>query len=741
MNAKSYKDIQWLRYQYTSYMPFNGKITSDELLALYNAESMEEVNKLISAEDIAFVEEWLKSGNSNVFLTDKIREDYSKMTPEEILQNLEDFFNYGIYDFNLLLTIPNKFYIIENCNNDKGINYLLDLIPEEDLYKYINENGIASEKVIDYISESQNILELINTMKAIDSDFNRAKIILKSGNDEWLPYIEDQFYRTQIVKATLDNDFDKTELLDEMKEYNVHLDKINQFTDEKSKAEYISKIDDKDMKMSFLSQIHERENRDIIVKSFSRQVDPNIESLDKLSQTMIREFFEDVLGDKFTDDKKEKLEIIFNMINVSFGKLATNTNGQANHTLRNIIISDRHQDNLNRNLGFLVHEYEHMLSIFDFSYTRNKPNDTIEEGMADLFGDLVINHYLDKHKNVKLDGKIVRIDKPYTTYSGYDFENGWIRTMIAGLESSGKDLEAVGEYILGDKLKFTEMVFGKDIAETKETTDFGMPVIITGRSEIYHSPELDFSNIDKGSIYYKRNYILPLFELQNRLENKIDVVGVLSKEEVFFANDVANKYFDDKKFYEVPTDELREFVSLLHAQVTPNQEPSAIIDILDYKNKVIDQLTEGEIKDNSFEILDSIAILFENETVKAGSNLEKVIYLAFKEEIRKIEEGQSIEITQYKKDKIIDRYRNMFSSKTENNMYINDYINDFCFKSEQMGLQPKDGKQILITSDGIRKFAQQEDVLMEKEHANDATKSLQTKNNDNREIFEQDTKE
>ncbi len=544
MNYKTYNNIKKLRNVY-NYRPFHGKITIEELLDLYNCKSVEELNRYISRDEISFVEDWLNSENINDYLSDKIREDFNKMNPEEISQNLENFLSEGIFDREVLEALPNINFLLnqfEKFDNDVKCQ-LAPYLNEEDIFKYINENGKASESVIDFLSKSSDI-RLINAMKSITSDLTRAKILLKGGNDVFLPYIEDQYYRTQIVKSSSDYFFDESELLAEIEEYNIHLNNITQFKDEKDNAEYISTVKDMDMKQALLSKVQERENRDIVIKSFERNVDPKIASLDKLVQKMIREFFEDVLGEKFTDDKRERLEIVFNRSNVSFGNLDANVNGSANHIFRNIIISDKHQNSINRNLGFLIHEYAHLFSIFDYASTKNMPEYSVEEGMADTFSDLVINHYLNKHKNIELDGKRIRVDAPYITYSGYNLENAWLRTMLAGLVSSDKDIEAVAEYLLGDKLKFTEMVFGKEITETKDVTDFGMPRIITDRSEIYNSPELDFSNIDENSIYYNRNCILPLFKIQNRLKDKADVVGVLSEGKSYYASYVADKYFN-----------------------------------------------------------------------------------------------------------------------------------------------------------------------------------------------------
>lgn len=746
MNCESYLRIKWLKKQ-CNYKYIQGKISTEDLLEFYNVDNLEKVEQFISSEEISFVEEWIESErnkemstedvwldededkNTSNYLRDKIQEDYEKMTPEEITQNIKEYIDNNIFDEDVFETLPEPSFLLEEFKNyDIATQDMLArFMKEEDVFEYINDNGKSSEAFINYFSKIKDNKFLNKTMESLTSDFNRAKILLLGDNVSFLPYIEDQYYRTQIVKSNSEFNFDKTELLEEMEEYNLHLDKLMNFKDEEEKTTYLSTVvTDRDMKQALLTHIKEKENRDTVVKSFERTVDPEIASLDNLTQTMIREYFEDTLGDKFTDDKKERLEIIFNRSDVKYANLEQNVNGRANHIYRDIIISNRHKENTNRNLGFLVHEYAHSLSLFDYAYTKNIWNHTAEEGMADLLGDLVINHYLDKHKDIELDGKKVRIDKPYATYSGYNFENGWIRTMIGGLENSGKDSEAVAEYVLGDKLKFMEMVFGKEFTQTKDVTYFGMPNMEVNRADIYDSPELDFSYINKDSIYYKRNFILPLFEIQNKLEDKADVVGCLSEGKSYYANYVANQYFDGKKFYEVPKEEFEEFIELLHAQITPRNQASAIIDISKYKNQEIDKLTEDEIKDNSFEILKGITILWgKDKNLNAGTNLERVIEIAFKEETDKIEKGQSIETTMQKKDAIVEKYMKMFSSETENNMYINDCINDYCFKCEQVELEQKNNSQTLLNMDTIKSIAKAEGVPQKKSFAIDRIAELQ----------------
>lgn len=696
------------------------------MISFYNVENIEQVYKYISKNDVAIAEECLSAGNDEekVFYN-KIRENYAKMSEEEISKNLDDFMEMGVFDKELFDALPDARILLDKIETASP-NYqgkLLSLINKEKAFQYINENGKSSDIIIQYLSKCNSIQLLEEAMESISSDYNRAKILVKGGSDMLLPYITDQYYRTQIVKSHSEFDFDEQELIDEMEEYNSHLNYIKTLDDDKSRAEYIAEIEDKDIKQSLLTEISEKKNKDIVINSFSRYVDPQIASLDNLSQTMIREFFEDTLGNGFTDDKKERLEIIFKRSDVVFANLEPNINGKANHVFRNIKISNTHKNNTNRNLGFLVHEYSHLLSMYDYAYTKNKPEHSIEEGMADTFADSVINHYLEKHKNIILDGEEIRVDKPYITYSGYDFENAWTRTMLAGLEPSGKDKEAIGEYILGSKSEFTEMVFGKEIAETKDRTHFGMVEIKTNREELYYSPELDFSSIDEESIYYRRNHILPLYQIQNKVKDEADVVGVLSEGKSYYANYISDKYFDGRKFYEVPKEDLKKFLELLDLQITPGERSSAIFRISEYKNELIDNLTEEEIKNFSFKILDAITVLWGDESkLKAGTNLENVARIAFEEEIKKTKEGQPLEITKQKRDILVQKYKEMFVAKNESNMYILDYAKDYDFACQQTE------QKHMVTSDIAKQIAKDEGVVWEHENAEEAINSLmQTK--------------
>lgn len=691
---------------------------------------------MMPREDIELVEDLLNQQECYDLLINKMKKDFKGKSPEELSQELEEFLTdvecYG----DLVKAIPDLKLVLdklETLSDDEKFT-LLSNIPQEYLIKYINDKGQASDEILVFLanpnyhmfdSTSQFLEFRTNTMESLDSDLNRAKILLFGGDITFLPYIQDLYYRNQIVKAKSEFNFSTEDLLGEIEIYNAHLKKLSEIEDENARAEYISTIEDNDMKQALLETLEEKDNRMLVIESFLREVDPEIASLDELVRTMITEFFEDRLGENYTDEKRERLQNVFARTDVCFEELYQTENGKANHVLKRTSISNKHKNSINRNIGFLIHEYAHHFSFFDYSYTADGTCTDIEEGMADTFSDLVVNHYLSRHKYVILDGKKVRIDSPYFTYSGYDTENAWARTMLAGLESKGRDIDAMAEYLLGNKNKFAEMIWGRETAESKNCTKFGETLIYTNVSELYYSKTLDFSNIDENSIYYRRNCILPFYQIQKRIGGKEDLVSAALTGNRYLASDIANQYFNGKKFYELPEAEFERFMRLIDGQLEQNGGLGIIIDIDIWKNEIINTLTDQEIKEFSFEILERISAIW-GKTINAGTNLERVMRLALEEETRKIAEGQSIDISRAKRNVIMERYAECFTENSESNMYINDYINDFCFEVSQAEQSQKAGNKTILgmVAKVIRSFARTEGVPEEKVNARNALNTL-----------------
>lgn len=64
----------------------------------------------------------------------------------------------------------------------------------------------------------------------------------------------------------------------------------------------------------------------MIIASFKNEIDPTIKPQVELIQQMIKEFFEDNLENGLDDEKKEKMNIIFNKADIYFDQLKGRVN-------------------------------------------------------------------------------------------------------------------------------------------------------------------------------------------------------------------------------------------------------------------------------------------------------------------------------------------------------------------------------------------------------------------------------
>ncbi len=691
MKSESFERI---RYVHEMIFPrikrFQGKITEEQLLRIWNRKTIEEVYKEMPKEEIEFVEEWLRNGGDKEFLINKMRADFMELSPEELSDTILQFVKQANGIDYLVKAVPDVNFLLDNLDKVPLLNLytFVSNFTFEQLSQYINAKGKNSDillravaKEFSKVGDENNKKAQVQFIESIDSDLDRAKLLIYGGKLSFLPYVNDLFYRNQVIKMKSTLHFKEEDLLKEIDEYDGHLKKALDIEDERERAEYISTIDNNEMKEALLFKlIKKKENRRIVIDSFTRTVDPEIAKVDELARTMILEFFEDRLGEELTDEMRETLDIVLKKTNIMYGELKNDSTGYACYVDKNITIKENLKGNIQDVLGIIIHEYSHMFSNFGYSYTGDAAFRVLEEGMADLFAELVINHYQNKHNDIIMDGKKIKFAKPYVKPSIYDRENAWPRTMLAGLVSSGKDIKALGEYLLGSKNKFADMVLGEEVARKKSRTKFGIIQMKYTRWELYHSPTLDYSNIDENSIYYRRNWLLPAFLIQNRI--KIDCISGLGVGNSYDARIIADSYFEGKKFYEVPKDKFTEFIELLRKQCLPNKNFGVIGLISEYKDHLMSSLNEDEIKHFSFEILERIAVIWQGN-IRAGRRLESVMKIAFEEEKRKIREGQSVEETKRKLEIVMQELRGRFSKETDNNKKINDYINDYCLAATE----------------------------------------------------------
>lgn len=237
----------------------------------------------------------------------------------------------------------------------------------------------------------------------------------------------------------------------------------------------------------------------------------------ELAQKMIIDFFEGTLKNDFTLEQKEILKMVFQKINIEYGAMAediANDSGEYNREEEKIIISN--EQNKMYYIQTLIHEYGHALSNFDFYKTGIHINSVIEEGMVELFKDLVID--FNKHIDIE-------------TYDSYKDETAITRTIMAGLHESEKDALVIAKYFLGgtdkEKSGFLEDAFGDNASRVN---------LLENEDSVFRDCEIDmlyevvadsFKNkkfSDKiPNVYTKNNPLLIFCRVQDIVPNIMDV--------------------------------------------------------------------------------------------------------------------------------------------------------------------------------------------------------------------------
>ena len=171
----------------------------------------------------------------------------------------------------------------------------------------------------------------------------------------------------------------------------------------------------------------------------------------ELAQKMIMNFFQGTLKNDFTSEQKEILQIVFEKVKIEYGNMRPDISEDAGEYDREEekIIMSNDPDAVKYYVQTLIHEYGHALSNLDFYITGIHINSVIEEGMVELFKDLVI----DFNKDIDIE-----------TYDSYKNETAITRTIMAGLHESKKDIPVMAKYLLGGTDKeesgFLEEAFG-----------------------------------------------------------------------------------------------------------------------------------------------------------------------------------------------------------------------------------------------------------------------------------------
>ena len=360
--------------------------------------------------------------------------------------------------------------------------------------------------------------------------------------------------------------------------------KLEENNEEKNKLKRtIDAIDSETNKVSylvkFLKNFTEKESRDKIISSLEHKVSPDLFKIVYLAQRMIKEFVKDVYTN-IPVDKLEAIEITFNRTNIIFNKLPENYNMEVDDKTKTITISEKRRRNQNKLLGYVLHGYAHCFS--NMNKNENK-DEILEEGNADIFVDLVVNNYI---KNHPFESFGFHIDKNYSIESTYTEANSIIRSRMYVLEKLKIDRKMLLEFLLGDKEKYLKNIFNG----APKSDEFNL-------NEFYEKNKFALQDINRESIYYRKNTILPMYILQE----KIPAENILEKE--YSQLDLIKKRFNCERINKINADELDDFISIM-------QDTDRVKDNLEeFLSTELNGLTDMEKRMSADNIIENILVI------------------------------------------------------------------------------------------------------------------------------------
>lgn len=333
MNIKILLKMKEMRNYYNYFSSNNDVSFRDELIKITNYDNIE-----YSEEELLLMEQYIKSDNPNKIIKELLITEYAKMDPKKIIENIFELAKEDYLDKEILEAIPTNIDILDYVEiNNKKINLeIFKSIEPERIIEYINKDKSNKKNILKLLSElgpidqkqyqSYSIIKAHEILNKLTSDEDRTSmILLMNFNDdlkrELLHTVKNSYYRNLIVKQTSEYNFKITELLDEIDEFKNIKQNFEKIEDEEERSKFICDVENHSIRLELLNSIKLRKNRDIVVNGFENEIDPRIKLQVELVQQMVREFFEDELDNGLDDEKKEKMNIIFNKADVSFKKI------------------------------------------------------------------------------------------------------------------------------------------------------------------------------------------------------------------------------------------------------------------------------------------------------------------------------------------------------------------------------------------------------------------------------------
>lgn len=376
---------------------------------------------------------------------------------------------------------------------------------------------------------------------------------------------------------------------------------VNAIDDEKNKVSYLVNQNDNDAKLEFLKNFTDKESRDKIISSLEHKVSPDLFRIVYLAQRMIKEFLKDVYTE-VPVEKSEVVDIIFNRTNVILNKIENEQDIIIDTKERTITISEKVRHGQGKLLGYVLLGYAH--SFINRDEVEENEDKVLEDGNSDIFVDLVVNNYIKKHPYENLG---FHIDKNYSVESKNLEEDSIIRTRMYVLEKLKIDRKMLLEYIFGDKEKYKQNIFNGGNKED----EFNL-------REFYEKNKFALTDMDRDNIYYRKNSILPLYILQQKMKEE----DILDRE--YTASEIIKKYFKELKINRIDADEFDKLLSII-------QDTNKIKDdIEDWLIKELENLTDMEKRVMSANIIENILVVLKYKKINnyiAKQVLEVIKYL------------------------------------------------------------------------------------------------------------------
>lgn len=286
-------------------------------------------------------------------------------------------------------------------------------------------------------------------------------------------------------------------------------------------------------------------------------ISEDIKSIVEETQNAIIEYFQDTLGESFDESKRNRLQQVFNTFSVISEDAGTihyyggrcsciNKKIEINRDI-NVYLNEM-KNGMNKKSKImleLIHEYGHAFSninrlIIDFEDLSSISH--FEEGMQNIFSELVLNHYLKKN-NIQANA--------ISTGYGKE-ENSLPRTILYSMSKNDEYNNAMAEYLLGNKQKFLSMFLPQKIVRAQKL--YGNMISLNfSLKDVFDMRPDAFKQINEDSIFCYQNNMIYAFWLQNFVPENIlcnEFLDCSSKEEILLKYE--KKYqkkilFEDEK--------------------------------------------------------------------------------------------------------------------------------------------------------------------------------------------------